>query len=294
MKKYLFQSACLLSLFFLVSCGGTEDTPAPIDPDTDPFLRIESFVEQLENLEIGVPKNWEKTRDPVERAAYARYLISVGRIPVSLDLNDVYTPDPVVQAEYYRAQLIKRFGDIPEVHTFADNGLRNALGIYPTDEEINAAEKAYAFLFPDQFSKIKPTHNERISAELEELARIRKEYPEAWIEHNLARLIKEHGDTRDVRTVADFMGKIELGQTITEAEYETYVEIMDRLSPRIRTIDEVYVRLEAESQLGIWLSDIKQCRLKAYRWAREEGISFVQIDWINLDEEHEFCQKNGS
>jgi len=290
MQKYLLPLTCLLSLFFFFSCGESEDPPTPIDPNTDPFLRIESLVEQLEALEIGVPDNWEKARDPVERAAYTRFLISIGRIPVSLDLNDIYTEDDVVQAEYYRAQLVKRFGDIPEVHTFADNILRNALAIYPTDAEIKAFEKAYATLFPEEAAKIKPTHSERISKELEELARIRKEDPEAWIEHNLARLIKEHGDTRDVRTAADFMGKIELGQTITEAEYETYVEIMDRISPRIRTIDEVYVRLEAKSQLLIWLSDKEQCKLKAFRWAREEGISFVQIDWLNLDEEHEFCQ----
>ena len=290
MPKYLFQLACFLSLFFIFGCGESEDPPTPIDPNTDAFLRIESLVEQLEALEIGVPDNWEKARDPVERAAYTRFLISVGRIPVSLDLNDIYTEDDVVQTEYYRAQLVKRFGDIPEVHTFADHFLRSALGIYPTDAEIKASEKAYAFLFPEEASKIKPTHRERISKELEELARIRKEDPEAWIEHNLARLIKEHGDTRDVRTVAEFMGKIELGQTITEAEYETYEEIMDRISPRVRTIDQVYVELEVKSQLLIWLPDREQCRLKAFRWAREEGISFVQIDWLNLDEEHEFCQ----
>ena len=290
MPKYLLPLACLLSLFFIFSCGESEDPPTPIDDETDPLLRIESLFEQLDALEIRVPDDWEKARDPVERAAYARFLISIGRIPVSLDLNDIYTEDDVVQTEYYRAQLIKRFGDIPEVHTFADNILKSALGIYPTDAERKAFEKAYATLFPEEAGKIKPTHRDRISAELEELARIRKEDPEAWIGHNLAWLIKEHGDTRDVRTAADFMGKIELGHTITEAEYETYVEIMDRLSPRSRTIDEVYVRLEAKSQLNIWMSDKEQCELEAFRWAREEGISFVQIDWINLDEEHEFCQ----
>ena len=291
MKKYLIQLACLLSLFFLFSCGDSEDAPPLIGSETDPLLRIESLVEQLEDLKIGVPKDWELTRDPVERAAYARYMLSIGKIPISLELNDFYTEDFVVQAEYYRAQLIRRFGDVPQVHTVADFDLRNALGIISTEAEVNAFEKAQAFLFPNQPLNGKiPTHHHRVSKEQEELARIRKEDPEAWIDHNLARLIKEHGDTPDVRTVADFMEKIELENPINKTEYETYIEIMEKISPKRMTIDEYYVKLEAKSQLGIWLQDIEQCRLDAYRWARAEGISFIRIAWENLDEEHEFCQ----
>ena len=65
MKKYLIQLACLLSLFFLFSCGDSEDALPLIGSETDPLLRIKSLVEQLEDLKIGVPKDWELTRDPV-------------------------------------------------------------------------------------------------------------------------------------------------------------------------------------------------------------------------------------
>ena len=107
--------ACLFSMVFLFGCGDTEDTLMPTVLETDPLLRIESRVKQLEALEIGIPSDWKKTKDPVERAAYARYLINIGKIAISLDLNHIYTDEAVIQAEYFRAQLIRRFGDIPQV-----------------------------------------------------------------------------------------------------------------------------------------------------------------------------------
>ena len=88
MKVYISQLAWLPIILVLFSCGEMEDTSTPIEHETDPLLRIESIVEKLENLEIGVPDNWENTRDPVERAAYARHLLSIGRIPVILNLNE--------------------------------------------------------------------------------------------------------------------------------------------------------------------------------------------------------------
>lgn len=297
MKKYLPKLACLLSLFFLFSCGDTEDTPTTIDPVTDPLLRIESLVKQLENLEIGIPKDWELTKNAVERAAFARYLFSIGRIPISQDLYDIYTQDPIVQAEYYRAQLIRRFGDIPQVHTVADYDLENAMAILLTDAELNTVIKAHSFLFPDQpipdvYNEQIPLHpHDFVSEDLIALAKIRKENPEAWADHNLARLIKAHGDTPDVRIIADFMRKVELGLPRTDDECRTYLDKIHERIPKRVTLDEHYGALEADSQLANWLSAVDQCRLEAYRWARGEGISFAQVDWIELNEKHTFCQK---
>ena len=60
------------------------------------------------------------------------------------------TEDPELRAEYFRAQLIKQFGDIPEVHTVADLELRNALGIPTTvDDFIDFVEAQYA-LWPHE------------------------------------------------------------------------------------------------------------------------------------------------
>lgn len=292
MKRYFALPTLLLSLLYLCSCGESEDPEKLIAAETDPFLRIETLVEQLQALEIGVPNNWEKTRDPVERAAYTRYLISAGRIPVSLDLNDLYSQDPIVQAEYTRAQYVKRFGDIPEVHTFADFLLISAMGIYPSDDEIAASKNAYAFLFPSRTGADKIPLHQFLREEENTLAKIRMDDPKAWAEHNRAKLIKEYGDTHAVRTIADFMEKIELELSITEEEYNTYKAKIEEVQSGVLLLDQFYVKLEAENQLGIHLSDIDQCRLKLYRWAKSEGIPFIQIKWELIDEEHEACQQD--
>ena len=53
-------------------------------------------------------------------------------------------------SSYFRAQLIKQFGDLPEVHTVADLELRNALGIPTTvDEFLDFVEAQYA-LWPHE------------------------------------------------------------------------------------------------------------------------------------------------
>ena len=129
-----------------------------------------------------------------------------------------------------------------------------------------------------------------ISKEQTALAKTRNENPDAWADQNLARLIEKHGDSPDVRTVADFMEKIEYGRPIDTAEYETYIDIMRKISPKVLTMDEYYVKLEAESQLSILQSDIEQCRVEVFRVLKTEGLSFHQIDWTELDQENRFCQ----
>ncbi len=59
------------------------------------------------------------------------------------------TTDPALFAEYFRAQLIKQFGDIPEVHTLADIELKTRSQIPLTqDEMIRNLEATYS-LWPD-------------------------------------------------------------------------------------------------------------------------------------------------
>lgn len=216
MRLFLTQLGWLPILFLLFSCGGMEDTPTPIEPETDPLLRIESLVVQLENLEIGVPTDWKQTRDPVERAAYTRFLLNVGAIPIILDLNEIYTStdDFIIHIEYYRASLIKRFGDIQQVHTLADYPLKSAFSILPTDTELNNVVEAHAFLFPDSpileadINEIPLFYRSTHRKEQDAVAKIRMENPKTWTEYNRAQLIKKHGDTPDIHIVADFMEKL--------------------------------------------------------------------------------------
>lgn len=298
MKIYILQLAWLPIILVLFSCGDMEDAPTPIKHETDPLLRIESIVEKLENLEIGVPENWEETRDPVERAAYARHLLSIGRIPVILNLNDIYehTDDFIIHAEHFRASLIKRFGDIEQVHVLSDYPLKKAFSIVLTDDERKAVVQAHNYLFPESpisgadTKQLPYFHRTTHDEEQRAVAKIRKENPEAWLDYNRAQLIKEHGDIPDVHIVADFMEKIELGIPIEKNEYETYLNIMEELQPGSFTLDQFYVKLEAKSQLGIWMRDLEKCKLELYRLAREDGIPFDQINMKNINDEDGFCQ----
>ena len=308
MKTYLPYLALFPLFFLFISCAETEDVKMGSTDGADLLLRIESLVEQLENLERGVPEDWEQTKDPVERAAYARFMFSTGIIPISLDLSDInpylndrfilseyYPNDRIILSEYYRVVLIKRFGDIPQVHTLADYTLKVLLGILSTDTELNAVVKAHAFLFPDSPKMV--VHDGAIhdlqqrtrTEELLAVAKLRKEDPQKWVDHNRAQLIKEHGDTPDVRMIADFMEKIELGHPITEAEYGTYLAKLEELQPGWLTRDQNYVKLEAKDQLGIWMRDLERCTLESYRLAKANGTPFDMI-LSDLNEEHPLCQ----
>ena len=129
-----------------------------------------------------------------------------------------------------------------------------------------------------------------ISEEDTALAKERSENPEIWAEQNLARLIEKHGDIPDVHTVANFMRKVELGLSRTDAECRAYLDKMRELTPKRLTMDEYYVKLEADYQLGILESDIGRCRLEVFRTLKSEGTSFQQIDWTELDENNRFCR----
>lgn len=60
------------------------------------------------------------------------------------------TEDPELFAEYFRAQLIKQFGDRPEIHILADTEIKKRQGIpFTRDEYINFLEAQYS-LFPDK------------------------------------------------------------------------------------------------------------------------------------------------
>lgn len=58
------------------------------------------------------------------------------------------TEDPVLRAEYYGAQMLKQFGDIPEVHTVSDWERKKAMGRILTHEELIIYLEALYHLFP--------------------------------------------------------------------------------------------------------------------------------------------------
>ena len=63
------------------------------------------------------------------------------------------TEDPELRAEYFYAQLLKQFGDIPEVHIVGEYGLNVAKGVPQTLGEIENHLEANYYLFPNEKNK---------------------------------------------------------------------------------------------------------------------------------------------
>ncbi|MCY3550374.1 MAG: hypothetical protein OXH39_07920 [Candidatus Poribacteria bacterium] len=92
-------------------------------------------------FETPPPKNdpWKQTKQETEVA----------------DAADTYPPkdwykteDPVLRAEYYGAQMLKQFGDTPEVRIVSDWELKKEMDITPTHEELITYLEALYHLFP--------------------------------------------------------------------------------------------------------------------------------------------------
>ncbi len=63
------------------------------------------------------------------------------------------TKDPELHAEYFYAQLLKQFGDIPEVHIVGEHNLNVAKGVPQTLGDIEAYLEANYYLFPNEKNK---------------------------------------------------------------------------------------------------------------------------------------------
>ena len=264
---------CLFVLCFL-ACGGGEDVGSgatnPLNPtdtstdsieELDPFiLRVESIYTQLSTGEMDVPRNWEEVKDPVLRAAYARFLLSKGKL--AIPRHWLHTEDRVLHAEYYRAQLLKQFGDIPQVHTVATWELKHAIGAAmdipwfraKPGEHIAYLEALY-HLFPSEANR-QALENARKDAAKPTYEELREQNPELWAQLELEQLIEEHGDNPQTRIMAEFHRKDALGLPITEEDYLTYLEAVTHLHPD----DEIAPRL-----------------LERFRKAKADGIPFKDV-----------------
>ena len=121
-----------LPLVFL-GCGETQESSSLIGAtDSAQALPADDDIQGLYNL--GVPRNWDQTQDSV------------------------------VYVKYFRAKLLRRFGNIPEVHTIADMELKRRQGPALTHDEQITYLKALYELSPDE--GILPTlaNNEQVRA----------------------------------------------------------------------------------------------------------------------------------
>ncbi|MXV73718.1 hypothetical protein F4Z99_05500 [Candidatus Poribacteria bacterium] len=198
--------------------------------------------------------------DPVLRAAYVRFLLSKGKI--AIPRHWIHTEDRILFAEYYRAQLVKQFGDIPQVHTVATWELKHAIGAVmgiPWFKAKPGAHIAYLealyHLWPTE-SHRQTLENARKEAAKSTYEELKEKNPELWAQLELERLIEEHGDNPHTHIVAEFHRKTAIGLHTTEDEYLAYLEAVVHLNPD----DEIGPRL-----------------LERFRKAKADGIRFADV-----------------
>ena len=118
MKITVILLTCLLTLPLFVGCGETEDASRSVLPvDSVSALPADDDIEGLYGL--GIPKDWW------------------------------YNPeDPVVYTKYLRATLLRKFGNLPEIHIVADIELKKRQRLYPTLDEYIQYLQACCRLWP--------------------------------------------------------------------------------------------------------------------------------------------------
>ena len=104
-KNPLCLLVCFFSLpFLLLGCGETQESLNLMGPtDSAQALPADHDIQGLYNLEV--PQNWDQTEYPV------------------------------IYVKYFRAKLLRRFGNIPEVHTVANMELKRRQRIALTPDE---------------------------------------------------------------------------------------------------------------------------------------------------------------
>ena len=110
--------ASLLSLPLFVGCGETEDASQSVVPaELISALPADDDIEGL--YALGIPKDWW------------------------------YNPeDPIVYTKYLRASLLRKFGNLPEIHIVADIELKKRQQLYPTLDEYIQYLEACCRLWP--------------------------------------------------------------------------------------------------------------------------------------------------
>ena len=278
-----FFLVCFLSLLLFVSCGDTEDAEETTDSTSNPLL--DEPDEQWLQLK---DEDWEKLKDE----NWVRLTDEEVEELMNLDVPQRWgfeTEDHALFKKYYHATLFQRFGDIPQVRYIVEFERMGRSGVVTLEfaKQIAAHAEAMYFIFPnaDTQRSIKETRNllKSIEAqgELRLLDQLRIEDTEAWVKGMRAVLIKRHGDLPEVKTIIDFMRKLELKLPRTDHDCRAYMDAYrtlygpsDNSSPY-----EFYAMLEAVNQTGRFIGDAPLRRLEKYREARAKGISFYDIDW---------------
>ena len=199
-----------VSLLSFGGCGDSEDTP--VNP-TGPLVS-EEF--KWPPGTTGEP--WELTDADVAE------LLAINPPP---DWPE--TEDPELRNKYHFAQLLKQFGDIPEVRYIIVFDLKPKNNI--TIEQAIAYSKAMYRLFPNEknlkalrdISAVPadgylPPQDAPQDGPKDEIQAWMEKDPEGFIESQRLLYVEKYGDIPEVHTYLNLFRKQLLGETLTDAE----------------------------------------------------------------------------
>lgn len=226
MKSIFILLIGLLSLPVFYGCGDSEDADLPnpivetetevIIPDNPPdetwIVLTDEYVAEL--MELEIPPNFFEEKD--------------------LDLRE----------KYHHAQILKEFGDIPQVRTVIEHEINrpntgHTVTLTPLDKEsIAYLEReiiyleAMIFLWPSEDTKEALEHTKRTKRRFSvDMDKLREEDPELYIEIKREGLIETFGDIPEVHTYTKILLKILQQKPLTNQEIRDFDEAMDHLWP---------------------------------------------------------------
>ena len=203
--RIFFTLAVLVGLLSFGGCGDGED---------DPINPTGTFVSEFKWPPGATGESWELTDAEVAEL-----------LALNPPSNWYETEDPELRNKYYYAQLLKQFGDIPEVRYIIafhlkpkdDITVEQAIALSEAVYRLNPNTenlKALKFISSLPLDGYIPPQDEPKN-EIE--AWIQKD-PEGVIETQRLLYVEKYGDIPEVHTYLNLLRKQLLGEILTEAE----------------------------------------------------------------------------
>jgi hypothetical protein len=215
--KYILKStlyfAFFLSLLPFFGCGSDDE------PEVIPLNGTGSGEFRTESGEFRFPPGTSEYLWKLTDADIAELL----NLDIPLRYWERTDIDGETRKKYYHAELLKQFGDIPEVRYLI------AYDRHPKEktlEQIIAKVEARYRLWPNEENRIALEQIKSVPPTLIEPAETEREWaqrnPDAYYKYLLGGLIEYFGDIPEVYTVARFQVKIFQGKKLTDTERQEY------------------------------------------------------------------------
>ena len=206
--------SCLLLLITMITILSCGDVEQPLTP-TPPITEITISDRYFENSDLL----YEPTREQVEELLKLEY-----------PANWYKEENLELQAKYYYAMLLQKYGDIPAVHVEAQFYRLGLLAMGKpmeiSSEDLLLRVKATYLLWPNA-SNLSVLQRTQTTIE-EDIILQNTDDPEEYVKIATKRYIKQHGDIPEVHTVVAGDMKLKFGgfRVATDAEKDEYINYL--------------------------------------------------------------------